>query len=98
MSRKRRRAYEIAAQAYATTRGPDTPTLVHWIRQSARRIALVVADDLASCFAYTMRSEGVAGKVGIAAVRASPVMADLLKVWAARPAMMLRRTCGLLPS
>lgn len=98
VSRKRRRAYEIAAQAYATTRGPDTPTLVHWIRQSARRIALVVADDLASCFAYTMRTEGVAGKVGIAAVRASPVMADLLKVWAARPAMMLRRTCGLLPS
>ena len=48
VSRKRRRAYEIAAQAYASTRGPDTSTLVHWVRQSARRIALVVADDLAA--------------------------------------------------
>jgi tetratricopeptide (TPR) repeat protein len=97
ITRKRKRAYEIAAQAYASTRGPDTPTLVHWIRQSARRIALVVADDLPAGISVTMKSEGVAGKVGIAAVRASPVVADLLKVWAARPAMMLRLECGLFP-
>jgi len=97
ISRKRRRAYEIAAQAYASTRGPDTPTLVHWIRQSARRIALVVADDLAAGISMAMKSEGVGGKVGIAAVRASPVVADLLKVWAARPAMMLRMESGLFP-
>ncbi len=97
ISRKRKRAYEIAAQAYASTLGPDTSTLVQWVRQSARRIALVVADDLAPSIADALRAEQIGGKVGIAAVRASPVVADLLKVWAARPAMALRYATGLVP-
>lgn len=94
VGRKRRRAFEIAAGAYATGRHPDTLTLVHWIRQSARRIALVVADDLPSAVAATARAENVT-KTGIAAVRASPVIADLLKLWSSRPAMMLRHSCGM---
>lgn len=95
VGRKRRRAFEIAAGAYATGRHPDTSTFVHWIRQSARRIALVVADDLPAAVAATARQE-VLTKTGIAAVRASPVIADLLKLWSSRHAMLLRHQCGML--
>ncbi|HET6584451.1 MAG TPA: tetratricopeptide repeat protein, partial [Nannocystaceae bacterium] len=97
ISRKRRRAHEISASAYANQRGPDTATFVQWVRQSARRIALVVADDLPTCIAVVTRGENLLGKVGIAAVRGSPIVADLVRVWVSRPAFALRQTVGLLP-
>jgi hypothetical protein len=97
VSRKRRRAHEISAAAFAGQRGPDAPTLVQWVRQSARRIALVVADDLPTCVAVVTRGENLLGKVGIAAVRSSPIVADLVRVWVSRPAFALRHAIGLLP-
>jgi tetratricopeptide (TPR) repeat protein len=97
VSRKRRRAHEIAAAAYAGQRGPDAPTFVQWVRQSARRAALVVADDLPTCVAVVTRGETQLGKVGIAAVRGSPIVADLVRVWVSRPAFALRHAVGLLP-
>jgi cellulose synthase operon protein C len=97
VARKRRRAHEISAEAYAQLRGPDVSTFVHWVRQSARRIALVVADDLAAGITQVARAEQLGGKTGIAAVRSSPVIADLLRVWVSKPAMLLRYGCGLLP-
>ncbi len=97
LPRKRRRAHEISAEAYAQQRGPDVATFVHWVRQSSRRIALVVADDLGGGIAQVARAENLAGKVGIAAVRSSPIIADLLRVWVSKPAMLLRYALGLLP-
>lgn len=97
VSRRRRRAHEISAAAYASQRGPDTPTLVQWVRQSARRIALVVADDLPTCVGVVTQGENLLGKVGIAAVRSSPIVADLVRVWVSRPAFALRHAIGLLP-
>ncbi|MBC8066849.1 MAG: tetratricopeptide repeat protein, partial [Deltaproteobacteria bacterium] len=97
LPRKRRRAHEISAEAYAQLRGPDVSTFVHWVRQSARRIALVVADDLAAGIAQVARAEQLPAKSGIAAVRGSPVVADLMRVWVSKPAMLLRYTSGLLP-
>ena len=101
LPRKRRRAHEIAAEAYAQqagkARGPDTTTFVHWVRQSSRRIALVIADDLAGGVTQVAREENMQGKVGIAGVRSSPVIADLVRVWVSKPAMLLRYSVGLLP-
>jgi len=57
----------------------------------------VIADDLTPRIADALRAEQIGGRVGIPAVRASPVVGDLLKVWAARPAMALRYATGLVP-
>jgi len=97
VSRKRRRAHEIAAAAYANQRGPDAPTFVQWARQTSRRIALIVADDLPTCVAVVTRGENLLGKVGIAALRGSPIVADLVRVWVSKPAFALRHAVGLLP-
>lgn len=97
ISRKRKRAFEIAAEALPRSRGPDTATFIQWARQSARRIALLVADDLPGCITTVARAEGIQGKLGVAAVRTSPVLADLVRVWISRPAMTLRYASGLLP-
>ncbi|MBX7084040.1 MAG: hypothetical protein K1X88_32830 [Nannocystaceae bacterium] len=98
VSRKRRRAFEIAAEAFPKTRGPDTATFIQWVRQSARRIALLVADDLPASLGTVARAEGISGKLGVATMRTSPVLADLVRVWVSRPAMTLRYACGLLPT
>ncbi|HWB79262.1 MAG TPA: tetratricopeptide repeat protein [Nannocystaceae bacterium] len=101
LPRKKRRAHEISAEAYAQQsghgRGPDTATFVHWVRQSSRRVALVIADDLGGGIAQVARAENLQGKVGIAGVRSSPVIADLVRVWVSKPAMLLRYAIGLLP-
>jgi hypothetical protein len=96
--RKKRKAFEASAEAYARSRGPDVGTFVQWAQQTARRVALIVADDLLAAVAVVARAEEMGDKKGVALVRASPIISDLLKVWVSKPAMMLRMRTGLIPN
>jgi tetratricopeptide (TPR) repeat protein len=95
ITRKKRRAYEVSAEACARLPSFDVATFVQWTRQTSRRVALVVADDLISSITYTTRTEETGGRAGIALARHSPVIGDLLRSWVSKPAMALRRHCGM---
>ncbi len=96
LPRRRRKAFEAAAEVYARSPGLDVGTFVQWARQSARRVALLTADDLVGSIAIVARLEDLSTKRGLALVRSSPVIADLLKVWVSKPAMHIRHRTGLL--
>ena len=90
LPRRRRRQFEGAATVFARSPPIDLATFVQWAHQTARRVALVVADDLHGSLETLGRTED------LSAGPASPVVGDLLKVWVSKPAMDLRRRVGLL--
>jgi tetratricopeptide (TPR) repeat protein len=95
--RRKRREFEHAATAYARSGGIDVPTFVQWVQQSARRIAALVADDILAAVRAYCAVEHIE-QTGTDLVRSNNVVADLLKVWVSRPAMILRQRTGLLPT
>ncbi len=96
LPRRRRKGFEAAAEAYARARPLDINTSVQWARQTARRVALLVADDLPSSLSALDRIEDLGSHRGAELVKNNPVVADLLKVWVSKPAMGVRRKLGLL--
>ncbi len=96
LPRRRRRAFEAAAETYAQSRPLDMNTAVQWMQQTARRVALVVADDLVPSLATLARMEGLGASSGEELAR-HPVVADLMRVWISKPAMELRQRLGMLP-
>jgi tetratricopeptide (TPR) repeat protein len=97
LPRRKKRALELAAPIYARTPRIDPATVVQWIHQSSRRIALILCDDLVGTIDVLRRTEELPAARGLQLVRASHVVADLLKVWVSAPAMTLRQQVGLLP-
>lgn len=97
LPRRKRRALEIASPIYARTPRIDPEMVVQWIHQSSRRIALVLCDDLLGTIDVLRRTEEMPAARGLQLVRSSHIVADLLKVWVAAPAMALRQQIGLLP-
>lgn len=97
LPRKKKRALELAGPIYARTPRIDPATVVQWIHQSSRRIALILCDDLVGTIDVLRRTEELPAARGLQLVRASHIVADLLKVWVAAPAMTLRQQVGLLP-
>lgn len=95
ISRKKRKAFEDAADAYARAPAFDAGTFLQWSRQTARRVALIFADDLEVAIEQVAREERIAEPPGIARFERSPVLADLLKVWVSKPAMLLRQRLRL---
>ncbi|MBL4686293.1 MAG: tetratricopeptide repeat protein, partial [Nannocystaceae bacterium] len=96
--RRKRKALELAATDYARARTVDTRTLVGWIDQTARRVAMIATDDLVGTLEALRRSEELGNTQGLGFVRSSPVVGDLMKVWTSRGAMQLRRKVRLVPS
>ena len=97
LPRRKRRGFEAAAETYARARPLDVNTAVQWCKQTARRVALLTADDLGGSLAALVRMEDVGGLSGRELVATNPVVGDLLKVWVSKPAMTVRRRLGLLP-
>jgi len=90
ISRRKRKAFDTAAEAYARAPALDASTFLQWSRQTARRVALVFSDDLDAAIGQVVKDERIAEPAGMQRFARSPVLADLLKVWVSRPAMALR--------
>jgi tetratricopeptide (TPR) repeat protein len=89
LPRRRRDQYKAACALLARSPAQDLGTFVQWAHQTARRVALVVADDLLGSLDALRRTDEIGDGP------ASPIVADLLKVWVSKPAMDLRRRVGL---
>lgn len=94
LPRRRRRAFESAADLYARSRPLDMNTAIPWMQQTARRVALIVADDLGASLSTLARMEGL----GSADLARHPVISDLMRVWISKPAMTVRQRLGILPA
>jgi len=96
ISRRKRKSFEQAAETYALAKPLEPGTFVQWVEQTARRVALVFADDLVGSIAEQLQLEGAAPSRGLDSVQASPVVTDLMKIWVSKPAMRLRTQAGML--
>jgi hypothetical protein len=97
LPRRKRRGFESAAEVYARSRPLDVTTAVQWMQQTARRVALIVADDLSASMAALARMEGLGQAKGSEFVR-HPMVSDLMRVWISKPAMSVRQRLGILPA
>lgn len=97
LPRKKRRALEAAAPEYARARQVDTMALIGWMEQTARRMAMMTADDLISTLEALRRTEELGTARGVGFVRSSPIIGDLMKVWVSGAAMSFRRKVRLIP-
>ncbi len=97
LPRRRRRGFESAAEVYARARPLDMNTGVQWMQQTARRVALIVADELPASLSTLARMEGLGAVDGVGLAR-NPVVGDLLRVWISKPAMTVRQRLGMLPA
>jgi len=97
LPRRKRRGFESAAEIYARSRPLEMSTAVQWMLQTARRVALVVADDLGASLSTLARMEGINAASGAELAR-HPVVGDLMRVWISKPAMTVRQRLGILPS
>ncbi|MEM6990163.1 MAG: tetratricopeptide repeat protein [Myxococcota bacterium] len=98
LPRRKRKPLELAAAEYARARPVDTRALIGWIEQTARRVAMIAADDLVATLEALRRTEELGAAQGLGFVRSSPIVGDLMKVWISRAAMQLRRKIRLVPS
>ncbi len=89
LPRKRKDQFKAAATVLARSPAQDLGMFVQWAHQTARRVALVVADDLLRSLDVLRRTDDIGEGP------TSPIVADLLKVWVSKPAMDLRRRVGL---
>lgn len=92
LPRRRKRAFEAAAENYARFRPLDMNTTVQWMQQTARRVALIIADDLGASLSTLARMEGYSS----AELARHPVVSDLMRVWISKPAMTVRQRLGIL--
>ena len=92
LPRRRKRAFESAAELYARSRPIEMSTATQWMHQTARRVALIIADDLGASLSTLARMEGYsAGDLA-----RHPVVGDLMRVWISQPAMTVRQRLGIL--
>jgi len=89
--RRKRKQFEDAADVYARSAALDPSTFLQWSRQTARRVALIFADDLEAAIEQVALEERVGDSTGSGRFERSPVLADLLKVWVSKPAMAIRQ-------
>jgi len=95
--RRKRKQVEVAAAEYARAPQIDVASVVGWIEQTGRRVAMLVADDLLSSLEVLRRTEKLGNARGLDFVRTSPMVADLMKVWIAGTTMQTRRDIHLVP-
>ncbi len=95
--RRKRKMLESAAQVCATMAPLEPGVLVHWLHQTAGRLAAVVCDDIGGAVGVIRRTDKLGSERGGELLSRSPVIADLLRVWMSQPAMTVRRRIGLVP-
>lgn len=98
LPRRKKPMLDATAQTCAAMALPEANVLVHWLHQTAGRLAALVADDLLEVIEVVRRTEKLGSERGADLVARSPVVADLLRVWPSEPAMVVRRRVGLLPA
>jgi tetratricopeptide (TPR) repeat protein len=89
LPRRRRDQYKSACTVLARSPTQDLGSFVQWAHQTARRVALIVADDLIGSLDALRRTDEIGDGPS------SPIIADLLKVWVSKPAIDVRRRVGL---
>ncbi|MCX4244327.1 tetratricopeptide repeat protein [Paraliomyxa miuraensis] len=94
--RRKKPMLTATAQTCATMLVPDPNVLVHWLHQTAGRLAALVADDLVGVVEVVRRTEKLGSERGADLLARSPVVADLMRVWMSEAAMVVRRRVGLL--
>jgi predicted Zn-dependent protease len=97
LSRRKKPMLDATAQTCATMALPEANVLVHWLHQTAGRLAALVADDLLEVIEVVKRTEKLGNERGADLLGRSPVVADLMRVWMSEPAMVVRRRVGLVP-
>ncbi|MCA9649688.1 MAG: tetratricopeptide repeat protein [Myxococcales bacterium] len=95
--RRKRKMLEGTAQVCASMPPMEPGTLVHWLHQTAGRLAAVVADDLIGVVGVIRRTDELGSVIGAELLARSPVVNDLLRMWMSEPAMVVRRRVGLVP-
>ena len=95
--RRKRKMLEGTAQVCASMPPVEPGTLVHWLHQTAGRLAAVVADDLIGVVGVIRRTDELGSVIGAELLARSPVVNDLLRMWMSEPAMVVRRRVGLVP-
>jgi hypothetical protein len=88
---------QTTAQTCASMIMPEPNVLVHWLHQTAGRLAALVADDLVEVVEVVRRTEKLGTERGAELLTRSAVVADLLRMWMSEPAMVVRRRVGLVP-
>lgn len=98
LPRRKKPMLDATAQTCAAMALPEANVLVHWLHQTAGRLAALVADDLLEVIEVVRRTDKLGSERGADLVARSPVVADLLRVWMSEPAMVVRRRMGLVPA
>jgi len=96
--RRKRKMHESTAQVCATMTLPEPTALVHWLHQTAGRLAAIVADDLVGTVQVIRRTDELGQEQGADLLARSAVINDLLRMWMTEPAMIVRRRIGLVPA
>lgn len=96
--RRKRKMLEGAASVCASMPQIEPGVMVHWLHQTAGRLAAVVCDDIQGAVGVIRRTDELGQDRGGELLNRSPVIADLLRVWMSQPAMTVRRRIGLVPS
>ena len=97
LSRRARRALEEATPRYVAGPPVDFAAWVRTIHIGSARAALLVSDDLLSSIEALRRTErDLAHGDPIELVRNSPIVAELVRFWASKPAIELRHRAGML--
>jgi cellulose synthase operon protein C len=97
LPRRKKAMLQTTAQTCASMIMPEPNVLVHWLHQTAGRLAALVADDLVEVVEVVRRTEKLGTERGAELLTRSAVVADLLRMWMSEPAMVVRRRVGLVP-
>lgn len=96
--RRKRRMLESTAQVCAGLPPVEPGVLVHWLHQTAGRLAALVADDIVGVVSVICRTDELANLSGPELLARSPGINDLMRVWMSEPVMVVRRRVGLVPA
>ena len=92
-----RRQLDVAAHAYVAAPRLDFVRWTTGVSRAGQALAALLADDLGAAIEVMRRTErDLAGLEGVALVRASSAIRDLMRFWVSEPALALRRTVGLI--
>ena len=98
LSRKARKAVDETLVRVAAASKLDFPKWVDAIQRTARRAALLCADDLPACIEIVKSEAGeLQGLSMVEIVKYSPAIEDMLRFWISDIALRTRRHAGLLP-
>jgi tetratricopeptide (TPR) repeat protein len=97
LSRKSRRMLEQVAVLCLDGPPPDVERWTQSFDLSTARIGALLANDLPAAISVLRQTGATPARIeGVALVRASPALADLLRFWVSEPAMDLRRNAGII--